>query len=315
VVRPLTAEGARGAADAGTPGAAGPAPVVGPGANIRSNGPAALDHLPTTAQQALDAAGVQSEQVAATVLGMTGAGPARHAEIESAVRERLASLGLPPGRVCVTDDQLTAFLSGDVGDDGLLLLAGTGAVALRYRGREREAVRDGMGWLLGDVGSAVWLGRRVLEAVAADLDRRGRRTVLTERLGEMMALDLRCGKGQDLIRALDGMAPAQWGRFAPLVSANAGDDVARDLLDRAERHFTRVVEQLDPEVELPVVLAGSVLTSPGPVHDDLVTWMEAAGRTVVMVPDGLSGAVRLAREAAEAADPSADTAVGPSAEG
>jgi hypothetical protein len=34
-----------------------------------------------------------------------------------------------------------------------------------------------------------------------------------------------------------------------------------------------------------------------------------------MVPDGLSGAVRLAREAAEAADPSADTAVGPSAEG
>jgi hypothetical protein len=63
VVRPLTAEGARGAADAGTPGAAGPAPVVGPGANIRSNGPAALDHLPTTAQQALDAAGVQSEPV------------------------------------------------------------------------------------------------------------------------------------------------------------------------------------------------------------------------------------------------------------
>src|SRR5699024_420991 len=86
-----------------------------------------------------------------------------------------------------------------------------------FRGREGVARRDGMGWLLGDIGSAVWLGRRTLQAVAADLDQRGRRTVLTERVGEMLDLDLRAGRTppsptgdvrQDLIRALDELAPA-----------------------------------------------------------------------------------------------------------
>ena len=61
------------------------------------------------------------------------------------------------------------------------MCSGTGAVTVLFRGRQGVARRDGMGWLLGDIGSAVWLGRRTLQTVAADLDQRGRRTVLTER--------------------------------------------------------------------------------------------------------------------------------------
>src|SRR5699024_9068581 len=168
-----------------------------------------------------------------------------------------------------------------------------------------------MGWLLGDIGSAVWLGRRTLEAVAADLDGRGPRTRLTEEIGAVLDLDLREGRlppsptgdpRQDLIRALDEQlpagAPAALGRFAPLPGSIPGDPVAREILDIAIAHVGETVHALDPEAELPVVLAGSVLTGAGPIHDEVTQSLRAGGRSVSLARTGLPGALLLAREAA-----------------
>lgn len=293
------------------------AQVEGPGANLRSSGQAALEGLADTtgdvlarARDALGADGALAE-VAAVALGISGAGPARAAEVRSAVGARLSVLGIPEHRLLITDDLHTAFLSGGVGDDGLLVLAGTGAVAVRFRDREAIARRDGMGWLLGDIGSAVWLGRRTLEAVAADLDGRGPRTLLTEEVGAELGLDLREGlrppsatgdPRQDLIRALDDHlpagAPAALGRFAPLPARVGRDPVAQEILAAAIAHVLDTVEALDPEAVLPVVLAGSVLTGPGPLHDEVTAALQDRRRSVSMAPDGLPGALLLARELA-----------------
>lgn len=286
----------------------------GPGANLRSSGPDAFDHVAAATRQVLEqgrAALGRRGEVAAVALGISGAGPARAAEVRSAVAERLGELGIDAERILITDDLHTAFLSGGVGDDGLLVLAGTGAVAVRFRDREAIARRDGMGWLLGDIGSAVWLGRRTLEAVAADLDGRGPRTHLTEAIGEQLDLDLREGllppsstgdPRQDLIRALDEQllagAPAALGRFAPLPGSLPEDSVAREILQIAIAHVLDTTAALDPQAELPVVLAGSVLTSPGPIHDEVVAGLRASRRSVALAPDGLAGALVLAREQA-----------------
>ena len=64
------------------------------------------------------------------------------------------------------------------------------------------------------------------------------------------------------------------------------------------RHVTGTVRSLDPECELPLVLGGSVLATPGPIHDELVTGFEAAGREHREAVDGVAGALLLAREAA-----------------
>ncbi|MGP5053791.1 N-acetylglucosamine kinase [Brachybacterium paraconglomeratum] len=310
------------------------AQVEGPGANLRSSGPAAFDTLAATIAEVLEQArhaprtadaGADDDtsdgpagplpddpaEVAAVALGISGAGPARAAEVRAAVGERIVPLGIPADRLLVTDDLHTAFLSGGVGDDGLLVLAGTGAVAVRFRDREAIARRDGMGWLLGDVGSAVWLGRRTLEAVAADLDARGPRTLLTEEVGAALGLDLREGlrppsptgdPRQDLIRALDehlpAGAPAALGRFAPLPARVREDPVARGILSAVIEHVLDTVEALDPEAVLPVVLAGSVLTGPGPIHDEVTASLQDCRRSVSPAPDGLPGALLLARELA-----------------
>lgn len=290
------------------------AEAKGPGANLRSSGAAALDHVADTLHEVLTSGRRQLGEeidVAAVALGISGAGPARAEEVRLEVGLRLARLGIDPERVLITDDLHTAFLSGGAGDDGLLVLAGTGAVAVRFENREAVARRDGMGWLLGDIGSAVWLGRHTLQAVAADLDGRGRRTQLTEQVGDMLDLDLRDGllppsptgdPRQDLIRALDEQlpagAPAALGRFAPLPGLIPEDPAAREILDTAVRHVMDTVRALDPGCALPVVLAGSVLATPGPIHDEVLIGLEAAGRAYCTAATGLPGALQLARERA-----------------
>ena len=292
------------------------AEAEGPGANLRSSGTAAFDTLLETVRDVLHRGRQElggDHGIAAVALGISGAGPARAAEVRRAVAERLARLDIAEERIQVTDDLRTAFLAGGVGDDGLLVLAGTGAVAVRFQGREAIARRDGMGWLLGDIGSAVWLGRRTLEAVAADLDGRGRRTLLTEEVGELLELDLREGERppsptgdprQDLIRALDehlpAGAPAARGSVAPRPRRVPQDAVARTILDTAVRHVRDTVAALDPDGELPAVLAGSVLSSPGPIHDEVEAMLRAEGRRFCTVPNGLPGALLLARERAAA---------------
>lgn len=291
------------------------AEVKGPGANLRSSGAAAFDTLLETLRELLHRGRQElgeDGEIAAVALGISGAGPARAAEVRRAVAERLALLSIPEERILITDDLHIAFLSGGMGDDGLLVLAGTGAVAVRFKGREAIARRDGMGWLLGDIGSAVWLGRRTLEAVAADLDGRGPRTALTEKVGELLELDLRDGlrppsptgdPRQDLIRALDERlpsgAPAALGIFAPVPGSVAEDPVARAILDTAIQHVRSTVRALDPEAVLPVVLAGSVLSNPGPIHDEVEAALQAEGRSFRTAPTGLPGALHLAQEKAE----------------
>lgn len=168
------------------------------------------------------------------VVAASGAGAARHEEVASAFREALAGIC---DRVHVENDLAAAFRSASSGGDGYLLLSGTGAVAARYRNGVLEQRADGLGWILGDAGSGLWIGWQGLRAAAADLDGRGPHTELTARITE--ALDVPPVTGdpcQDLVRRTDELAPAQMGGLAPLVLASAGtDEVAAEIARRAGR--------------------------------------------------------------------------------
>lgn len=250
--------------------------ITGGGFNVHASGAGGLAAFLDTARRTLEQL-PGTAVIAAAHLGISGAGAARHGEIEPLVREELARLGdgsgigVDPTRICVSDDLITAFTSAmgdpvapsrDAAPSGILLLAGSGAACVRYsEGREVSRV-DGMGWLLGDVGSGIWLGRRALEAAAADLDGRGPATALTARVLGALGIDPPGGNDEEspvrpqkspvrpgghtgerrpgpstttdvrtqLIRAAYALSPADWGRLAPLVSALA-DPAAPDHAD------------------------------------------------------------------------------------
>lgn len=283
---------------------------AGPGGNVRSSGGSLATALAAGlgALVAMLPDGAGTPEVVATRLGIAGAGGASRDEI---VAEVAGVLGSYPGLirsepVIDTDLAIALHAVDDPAPDGILLLSGTGAVACRFESGHLVDRIDGMGWLLGDEGSGVWIGRAAVLAAAADLDRRGPATVLTTAVLTELDVPLSAdGSGteraggasdprQQLIQAVDPLRPAEFGRFAPLVTtaATAGDEAATGIVAQAVGALIRDVELLDPDGTLPVVLAGSVLTSAGPLRDAVTGRL--GSRRVRIAEKPLRGAVHLA---------------------
>ncbi len=234
-------------------------------------------------------------------------------------RKGFAALGLT-GELMIESDLLAAFYSGTHHDDGLALIAGTGAVGARVVAGQLEAVADGTGWLLGDNGAGFWLGREVARAVAAALDGRGQATSLTPLVLAALAITLdpgarahgRLRAQQQLIAKVYELPAIELSRFAPLVFQVEGDAVAQDIIDRAARDLAGTLlaasraggapgggdggqRQLATQ---PLVFGGSVLTKGGTVAAAVAAHWTAAmhgaawaeGITPVLVEDGAVGA-------------------------
>ncbi|MEV8512105.1 BadF/BadG/BcrA/BcrD ATPase family protein [Dactylosporangium sp. NPDC051484] len=297
------------------------------GANQNSSGAPPGVALASALREAI--AATDPARVALGVIGAAGAGTGGREAARAAALEAWRTAGLS-GRLLAVTDLEVGFAAGTPAPDGLLLLAGTGAVAAAFAGGVLTHRCDGYGWLLGDEGSAVWLGRKGLRAVMRALDGRGPRTDLAEPLstalgvpaGPGLAADPE-GHAQRLLRAAFDRPPAALGALAPVVSdlAAAGDPVARGLAAEAAGHLLHAlatvarragpdeigVEPAGPEirvepagpgeigVEPAVVLAGSVLLSSGPVAERVRAGVrERFGREPVEARDGAAGAAWLA---------------------
>ncbi|KQM15496.1 hypothetical protein ASF83_05885 [Plantibacter sp. Leaf171] len=226
-----------------------------------------------------------------------------------ALDAHLGPLGLGP--VVIEPDLLGMYGSGSASPDGIVLVAGTGSVAGRIR--DRRVVREvgGAGWLLGDGGSGFWIARRVIRAVAADLDDIGPRTALTPLLCRMIGITpetttsdhahrRRSSALDALIRSVNDGPPIAIARLAPLAFLATDDEVAVAILDAAVDRLTLLVERVaDPgsdDHDAALVVGGSVLVdgllpAVGSARDRLSA--AAAGARLVPVADGLVGAAAL----------------------
>ncbi|WP_311931646.1 BadF/BadG/BcrA/BcrD ATPase family protein [Microbispora sp. H11081] len=264
-------------------------------------------------------AGLDRTSVAGGVFGLAGA--ARAAEpAERAWREA----GLA-GRPAVVADVLVAFAGATEEPDGAVLVAGTGAIGARVRDRRVVRRADGLGWILGDEGSGVWLGRRAAAAALNAIDGRGAPTVLVARVAEAVLGAGAAGEddGPALAQALVAAVyarvaeagPAWLGTLAPVVDAAAheGDEVARGVVAEAARRLCRTARVVTGEPAGaarpaggggPLVLAGSLLTEPTELAH-LVTAELGRRATLVRVRDAAAGAAALAVRAALPGDPRA----------
>jgi glucosamine kinase len=277
------------------------------GANPNSHPPArAAEQIAVALRGAL--AGLDAEAVRAGVLGMAGStkltDPAVAALFEAAWRR--AGLRCP---MRVVTDYEAAFAAGAAEPDGTVLVAGTGSVAARIVDRRRVATAGGYGWLLGDEGSAFWLGREAVRVALRALESgavpgRLAVTVLTEVLGEVPEGLAHQGPAERwpvfsrLISAVNDEPPIRLARLAPLVSAAAadGDPAAGAVVAEAARLLAdSAMAVRDAGESTPVVLVGS-LTGPGnPVGERLRA--ELAARCpgpVHVAAEGAAGAAWLA---------------------
>lgn len=94
---------------------------------------------------------------------------------------------------CIRNDAEIAIHGAFGGEDGILLIAGTGSIGFAKKGK--KVLRcGGWGCLLGDEGSAYWIGKKLLEAFCRQNDSREQETelsaVMKRRLGLSEAYDL-----------------------------------------------------------------------------------------------------------------------------
>ncbi|WP_433086111.1 N-acetylglucosamine kinase [Dactylosporangium sp. CA-052675] len=266
------------------------------GANRNSSGAAPAEVLTVALRNLLARSGDDAGRVTLGVVGIAG-GAAVRAATQAAAEAAWRAAGLG-GRVVAVTDLEVGFAAGSPAPDGLLLLAGTGAVGAAFAGGRLTHRCDGYGWLLGDEGSAVWLGRAGLRAVLRALDGRGPATALTGSLSSLLGVP--AGDDQALLRAAFDRPPAALGALAPAVSALAadGDAVAVALVEEAAGHLLHTLETVAGRAALPrpaVVLAGSVLLSPGPVAERIRAAVLQRYRIVPMAATyGPAGALWLA---------------------
>jgi len=271
------------------------------GANAWSSGGSAAGAITTAIEAAVvghDPARVAGGCIA--VAGGLSSVPERAAE----VREGWTALGLP-GSPRIVIDIVAAYASGTTLPRGLVLTAGTGAIAALVEDGDLLRRTGGRGWLVGDEGSAVWLGIEGVRAALLDLDGRGPRTSLTEAVTSALAVPTDAGVdvATRITDVVYSQPPARLGQLAPrvVVAAETGDDVALELVETAAGQLTEIALTVAgderPEV---VVLGGSVLNQARPIgervrNDLLARWPDAV---LERSASGEAGAVALAlREA------------------
>jgi N-acetylglucosamine kinase-like BadF-type ATPase len=137
------------------------------------------------------------------VLGVGRGGPCNHVgasegrtrfidAVQSSLRAACLQAGLPPGvrfrsaclgfsggpadkasmldelllsdQTLVTDDAVIALAGATAGEPGIVVIAGTGSIALGRNAGARTARAGGWGYLFGDEGGAFWIARQALRA-------------------------------------------------------------------------------------------------------------------------------------------------------
>lgn len=227
--------------------------------------------------------------VRGAVVGIAGLSSLADPLVREAFAHEWAAIGLTCA-VPVVGDAVTAFAAGTDGatQRGSVLIAGTGAVAALVDGLDVVRTADGLGWLLGDEGSGVWVG---LEAVRSAARRRSE-------LGAAVMAFSGTRTPDELVAWAHRQTPNAFAALAPLVCAGTDAEATRIAAAAVDRLLATLAE-LDTPGD-PVVLAGGLLTADTPIRRGILAGLGDRGR---VAGDPALGAARLAlHRAAEAGE-------------
>lgn len=242
--------------------------------------------------------GREEQRLGAICVGMAGVDRPGDAAVVRGIMRRIGQ----NARVLIVNDALIALEAGAPGGPGVVIIAGTGSICYGRNADGWAARAGGWGYVLGDEGSGYWIGRHALRAVVREADRRGPRTLLTERALAHFGVD----RPQDLIHEIyyGGMRPGAIAALASDVHAALldGDGVAAGILEVAVRELATsaasVVSRLGLDDEpFHFVLAGGTFKAVPWMRDELLERLPRIAPQASITPlavEPAAGAVQLA---------------------
>ena len=248
-------------------------PILGHGDAAASNWNSvgvetARHNLFAAIQAAVTAAGATLADVVAIGVGMSGVDrPDDRARAQAWLDDLL------PRRTHVLENDGVAALAAGTGGRrfGIVIISGTGMIALGFNAAGVRARAGGWGALLGDGGSGYAMGAAILRAATWAADGRGPQTSLLPALLDHLQL----ARPEQLVRwAYDDIAWHRFAALAPLAFAAAPHDpIAAAIIEQAADDLaiavTTVANALDlRDTPFPLVMAGGNLRR-GPLADAL----------------------------------------------
>lgn len=194
-------------------------------------------------------------------------------ERDSAVERRglalaAEALALEPARLWVGGDERTALRGAFPGGAGIIVISGTGTIALGRDGHGREHRCAGWGWLLDGAGSAFDIGRDGLALTLEMADGRRPDGPLRQRLWQALDVNPADSGAPQAIKAravTAGFVPAGLAALAPPVeeAAAAGDGDALAILRRHGEALAESVAAVARALDLvspPVAALGGAIS-------------------------------------------------------
>jgi N-acetylglucosamine kinase-like BadF-type ATPase len=204
-------------------------------------------------------------------------------------------------RLLVVSDAAIALEAALEGANGIVMIVGTGTIAIGKR--DDEFVRCG-GWgiELSDEGSGAWIGREGLRALVRHFDGRGKPTALAE---IMLAKypTIKPEQPRTLVTAFNERA-FDYQAVTPLVMQCAleGDEVCKEIIERSCRHLLEMVDTIYQRYfkdvkKLPIACVGGIMEADTMLAQMVTDGLNKHAHLKVQKPKGLplEGAVRLAR--------------------
>lgn len=265
----------------------------GGGANLVIHGELAVEKVLYQVIEDLESPG----PIEAICLGMAGVDRPEEREL---IHGLLRRLGLRKN-IRIVNDALIALVAGAPEGIGIVVSSGTGSIAYGVDPTGETARSGGWGYLLGDEGSAFWLGHAAVRQGVRAVDGRGPATTLFDRISQKLDLDVPDGLvkwfyDQELSR--DRVA-----RLASVVeeAAEDGDVAANSLLDQAAQHLCRAARAVDRKLTFtenyPLVLAGGAFRACPSLFERVERNLDLPKAEVVRLDkEPATGAVTLALE-------------------
>jgi glucosamine kinase len=232
-------------------------------------------------------AGFGPAELSRTWLGVGLAGIGRKGALEA-----LQAMPHPYAGTAFVSDGMAACLGAHSGQDGAIVIAGTGSIGLGFaRGRDLRA--GGYGFPISDEGSGAWLGLSAVQLALRAHDGRHDRTAL---LAEVMQRFH--NEPMEAVAWMDRATATDYASLAPMVMRHAdqGDAAGRRIVQAAAEQIDTLVRVLFDKGAPRVTLLGG-LSSP------LEPWLSPDVRRRLKPADGdaVSGAIILARRTAASA--------------
>lgn len=262
---------------------------------------AARQALQSAISGACSDAAVNARDISQACIGIAGA--SRQEVIDAAHQWAAELIG---GKVQVVGDMVVALEAAHGGNEGIIVIAGTGSICFGRDQQGHTARAGGAGPIVSDEGSGDWIGRAAVQQALRAPDHDQLRAALMKAWQVHTAAEFK--------EKHDGNSPPDFAALFPAVQAVAaeGHRGAHELLCRAGAELARlahtVMRELWPRPErVRVGLAGGVLENSAIVRTTFVTRvradLEPMGYGIAISfgsTEPVTGALSLARKMAPA---------------